>query len=428
VTIIQESDLGNLPQGLGGALPISLPATKYQQGYRTQYHVSMPVWQLTQLIVNRPDPARALPGNRRVDPLRAQKFAEYIMKHEAWVSPAIIVRAPKSELKFTPAKSFADHTAWGVLEIPLDLLSEIVVLDGQHRTLGIFRALEMITEGVQNQREQIKKMKDLDIDPNGIHEQEERLKKLTMTRERLSSEHISIDLAEVGQGDAGQMFGDINNNAKGVNADLRTVLDQRDVVNRVAFQMIQDHVLFEGRVEQGERARFSASNENLLGAKGVADIVRAVFVGTGRIGRRTEDELSKNIVGSAEKVQRFLDLLVASFDDLRAVVDGDLTPLELRAKSMLGSMTMLRALAAAYFNLTDTEAAKGQRVLSRAEIEDYFRRLTPKLRRIPVTDDDQLWLGTGAFTAGAMAPSARSQDFSALVNSLTEWARTRIPS
>lgn len=429
ITNISAEDFTDLPATLGGAMPVQLPATRYRQGQRTQYHVAIPVWQVTQVITNKPDPARPLEGNRRVDPARAEKFAHYILEHEGWVSPAIIVRAPSGELHFKTFKDFNDGTGWGVLEVPLNILSEIVLLDGQHRTLGIFRALEDINKKVTAQREHLKNLEDQGQNTDLILEQNKRLKSLIYQRDRLSKEHISIDIAEVGTHDASQMFGDINNNAKGVNADLRTVLDQRDVVNRIVVSLMEEHPLLIGRVERGEKARFSAANPNLMGAKGVADIARAVFVGTGRVGKRVDDELNANVVSSTERVSRFFDLLVGSFDELKDIVDGTFSPVELRQTSMLGSVTMLRALACTWFNLTNTEQPPGEKKFSRAQVEQYFRDLGPHLRRVPVSPRDKMWMSTGAFAndGTSTAPSARSQDFTSLVNALTLWAHKGLP-
>lgn len=429
-TINGIEELTGLPSNLGGAMPVQLPATRYRQGQRTQYHVAIPVWQVTQVITNKPDPARPLEGNRRVDPARAEKFANYIIEHEGWVSPAIIVRAPARELGFKSIKDFDNSTSWGVLEIPLNILSEIVLLDGQHRTLGIFRALEAINKKVTTQREHVKNLEDQGQNPDLILEQRKRLNSFIHQRDRLSSEHISIDIAEVGSHDASQMFGDINNNAKGVNADLRTVLDQRDVVNRIVVSLMEEHPLLVGRVERGERARFSPANPNLMGAKGVADIARSVFVGTGRIGNRIDDELNNDVVAATERVSRFFDLLVGSFDELKDIIEGTSTPVDLRQNSMLGSITMVRALACTWFNLTSTVQPVGEKKFSRAQVEQFFRDLAPHLRRIPVKADDEMWMATGAFALDgtSTAPSARSQDFKALIAGMTDWARRGLPS
>ena len=92
---LHDLDIGELPAGLGGAKPVQLPGTKYQQGRRIQFHVALPVAELAR-IVQRPDPTRPLPGNRKVDEKRAEKFARGFTSWSSkdWVSPAIIVRVP----------------------------------------------------------------------------------------------------------------------------------------------------------------------------------------------------------------------------------------------------------------------------------------------------------------------------------------------
>ena len=86
------------------------------------------------------------------------------------------------------------------------------------------------------------------------------------------------------------MFVDIADNAKGVNPDFTTNLDQRDVINRMASDLIDNHPLLKGRVELGQSSRMSAKNPNFIGAKSVADIARAVNLGvSGRVGKRVQD-------------------------------------------------------------------------------------------------------------------------------------------
>jgi hypothetical protein len=204
------------------------------------------------------------------------------------------------------------------------------------------------------------------------------------------------------------------------------MLDQRDVVNRIALQLIQSHVVLQARVELGQSTRMGPNNENLIGAKGVADIARSVLVGSGRVGARVEDQVSNNMAASVTKVAQFLDVLLGAFDDLRDVVEGRLEPRDLRDKTMLGSVTMLRVLAIAYHDLVLVDPEPGQRVLSRAEVEDFFRRLAPALRQIPV-DEDSFWMGTKAFLPGASAPQARQGTIKSLAESIVFWARNDLP-
>lgn len=398
------------------------------------YHVTVTLAQLPHIIAKRPDPDHPIEGNRRVDASRAKKFGEYVLKYENWVSPAIIVRAPSGEIQFAAAKEFKDGTAWGALQIPLHVLTEILLLDGQHRTLGTFMALDEVNERIRLKLDGLEKAK-----ANGpdelVAEFEAKLVELRKSRDRLTREHISMDIAVVTTDQAKQMFADINNNAKGVNPDYTTILDQREVVNRIAVELIQDHRLLKDRVELGQSKRMSATNPNLMGAKTVADIVRAVHVGVaGRIGVRVDDELTKNMPQAVERTKGFLDVLVGGFEDLEAIVEGDMEPIDLREegsanRSMVGSATMIRALAGTYYELSKRPTdADDPRPLGRAEIEAFFRELAPRMRDIPISEDDAFWLGTDAFMPGTSAPQARQGTLISLVRHMATWAREGFPS
>lgn len=423
-----ELDTSSLSEDLGAARPVKVPATKYRQGGREMFHITVAVAQLPQIVVKRPDPSHVIEGNRRVDANRAKKFGTYLAKSDDWVSPAIIVRAPSGEIDFDVLASFEDGTAWGELTIPLHVLTEILLLDGQHRTLGAFLAIDEVNEAIRKKRDEIESAERNGNDDT-IPELGRKLKDLLRTRERFTNEHLSVDIAVVSTDRAKQMFADINNNAKGVNPDYTTLLDQRQVINRVAVEVMEDHPLLKDRVEFGQSTRMSPSNPNLMGAKTVADIVRTVHVGiSGRIGARIEDELSANQVEAVDEVRKFLDVLVAGFEDLQAVIDGTLDPVELRGesenRSMIGSATMLRALAGAYHVLTkEPEEETDPASLTRSEVELFFRALAPKLREIPVEEDDTFWMRTEAFMPGTSAPQARAGTMNALVSSLVEWAR-----
>jgi hypothetical protein len=426
--LLSTEEIQDLPVGFGAAQPVVLAATRYRQGGRTQYHVAVPVASLVQILVNRPDPNRPLEGNRKVDGNRAKKFGEYLLKNADWVSPAVIVRVPAHELKFTARAKMADGTQWGVLEIPLDILTEIVLLDGQHRTLGVFDALIMIDERISKCRQTLENLRDQNAPDSAIREQEARLKKDREIKQRLFDEHISIDIAEISQERARQMFGDINNNAKGVNPDFTTLLDQRDVVNRIAMRVIETHPLLEDRVELGQSTRMSPANANLIGAKGVADIVRAILVGSGRVGARVEAETTANMAGCVKDVNLFLDTLVNAFGLLGDIREGRIEAKELRERSMLGSQSMLRTLAIVYYELLKGDPENGHRGWSRAEVEDFFKTLEPHLARVPVAEDDLLWMDTKVFLPGAYAPQARTGMFKTLAMAIVGWARNGYPT
>jgi hypothetical protein len=419
--------------GVGAPKPIEIPATRYRQGDREMYHLTVTLAQLTQLIPKRPDPDKPIEGNRRVDPKRAAKFGDYVLERPNWVSPAIIVRIPSGEVDFNIAHPFDDGTAWGILKIPLHVLTEILLLDGQHRTLGTFFALDAINEKIRQLRDGVEAAK-ADENPPVVADLQRQLDKALVGRERLNKEHISVDLAVVTTTQGNQMFVDIADNAKGVNPDFTTILDQRDVINRMASDLIDNHQLFDGRVELGQSTRMSAKNPNFIGAKSVADIARAVNLGiSGRVGKRVQDELTAELQAAVKRVESFLDVLMAGFPELQKMVDGEVEPIELRAegsehRSMISSATMLRVLGGAYHDLTMPDEKVGARAMSRSDVEVFFKSLAPKMKLVPVTEDDRFWMPTGAFQPGAAAPSARQGSMTALVRDIVKWAREGNPA
>lgn len=408
--------------------PVELPATRYHQGGRVQYHVTVPVLQVARLV-QKPDPNTPLDGNRKVDLTRARNFAKYLRKNREWVSPAIIVRAPAHELEFVTMQDFGNGTNWGILRVPLELVQQLLLLDGQHRSLGFVIAEDDTRVEMTKLRTLLQKQRDQGQPTEYLEATEQQLDREDVILRRLREEHVSIDIVEVTVDQSKQMFADINNNAKGVNPDYTTVLDQRNVINRIAIELSETHPLLIDNVEVGQSARMSSSNEHLVGAKAVADIVRAVLVGgTGRIGSRVEDELSRNQAPATRKVAGFLDVMTASFSGLGDVAAGRLSPVQLRENSMLASQTMLRVLAATYRQLTDPDVQEeGVEPMTRPEVEDFFRRLDPHMSNIPISEDDRLWMPTKAFLAGNNAPQARQGTIKSLVDQMVSWARDGHP-
>jgi hypothetical protein len=188
------------------------------------------------------------------------------------------------------------------------------------------------------------------------------------------------------------------------------------------FCLATEHPLFvEGGVEDGQATSMSAANPNLIGAKNVADLVRAVHVGvTGRVGKRVEDELTRNEVLAARRVTQFLNTLVDSFSDLREIVNGETTPIELRKKTMLASGTMLRVLAGVYYELK--LADEGRTPFSESEIREAFKPLEPRMREIPITEASEYWLKSGAFSVGNHAPQSRQGQLRSLTQTLVDEA------
>jgi hypothetical protein len=410
-------------EAVGVTRRLELPAFRYRQGGRTQYSTVISVIEVPTFVARKPDPAKALDGNRLVDGPRAKRFGEYVYDKGDWVAPAIFVGVPRelNSLQFEEKISFGNGSAFGIVSIPSNETHHVLIVDGQHRTLGFHTLDEIIDE----RRRKLLRLVEQAEKNDGVEvgEHKRRLKKLQDRLAELGGEHITVEIVEASEAERVQIFADIANNAKGIRPDFKVFSDQRDVVNRIARDLATEHPLFvEGGVEDGQSTSMSVSNPNLIGAKNVADIARAVHVGvTGRVGKRTEDEMTRNEVLAERRVTQFLDTLLNSFSDLREIVNGETTPIELRKKTMLGYGTMLRVLAGVYYELKLADEEKTP--FSEPEIREAFKALEPRMREIPISEENEFWLKTGAFAVGNSAPQSRQGQLRSLTDALVAQAR-----
>lgn len=382
-------------------------ATRYEQGGRTVYSIDLSL-QSVAATLPRPDPSHPTPGNRRVKESHARGFGQYVRENKDWVAPALLLRSPDI-FEFQVTEEITG-TQFGILGIPRLARTDLRILDGQHRILGLHYALEDIANELEKERSLLAAAKregnvDLERHNQGI------IRDLEKQRDRLSRERISIQIhLEDDLKKYEQMFVDIADNALGITSAIRARFDSRKVVNR-ALEDVLRHAVLVGRVDM-EQDRVGGASPNLMGAKHVADIIRTVAVGiAGRIGRRQEGELREAEL--VEKANSFLDIMVAAFPDLDKLADADVTPEELRKSSLLASTTMLRVLAGAYYELAKD--------MSDDDIRDFFARLAPHMTAPVITGSP--WMATGVFREGSMAPDARRQDLESLAGNIASWAK-----
>jgi len=133
---------------VGVARRLELPAFRYKQGGRTQYSTVISVLEVPTLVARKPDPNKPLDGNRKVDGPRAKRFGEYVNDKQDWVSPAIFVGVPKehNSLRFVEKVAFDNGSSFGILSIPSNETQHVLLVDGQHRTLGFHTLDEIIDE------------------------------------------------------------------------------------------------------------------------------------------------------------------------------------------------------------------------------------------------------------------------------------------
>lgn len=393
----------------------SFYATRYRQGGRRVFAVDLSLAQIAALLP-KPDPDNPTEGNRRIRPSHASAFGEYVREHPEWVSPALVLRGPDI-FKFKVTASVAG-TEFGILSFPRLARTDLRILDGQHRILGVHTAIQKIAEELEKERSLLAGAKRTGQDPGVIVVSEKRIRKLEEQRERLDRERISVQIFVEDDAVAyKQMFFDIADNALGITSSVRARFDNRKIVNRCVEDVVR-HALLAERVDL-EQDRIGRNNPNLVGAKHVAEIIRTVAVGIdGRIGKRLEDELREDALVQA--TNDFLDVIVESFDALQRISEGELEPDDLRKTSLLGSTTILRVLAGVYHDLTHDDGWQAEDVM------EFFTALDP-LMSAPVTEESP-WVSQIAediFTPGATAPTARRQDLKRLTETLRAWALNR---
>ena len=424
--------------GLGFAGTERVPAFRSRQGKHDRYTFAMPVGTAIQSI-RKPDPDQPFPGNRRVEPARARRFAEYLESNAidgTWTCPPIQLRAEPSDI--LKVEVIAESARLVEVELPKHRRWDIQ--DGQHRMLG-FHMFREKSEG------DIAKLRDLRAkaeraqDSNMVKHYVERLAEQEARHTAiLDKAHVEVVVVTANEADHGQMFADIAINAKGVNPDYAATLDQRDPVNRIATNLIDRFPPLDGLVSSGQDGRIAPNSQFLLGTKNLADIARGVAVGPGRVGRRARDEIEKSEAKWMGRIEEFLATAFGAFGDLARLTRKEIDAPQLRGESLLGSATTLRVLAIAWHELLyeDNPVTVG-------DVKQFFAKLDPHMRcfeevlvtnsrgelekRTGVPLEHPVWGQTGGkFQPGWKAPSGRISDINDLGKTVARWGRHGLPA
>ncbi|MBA0054344.1 hypothetical protein E0L36_26885 [Streptomyces sp. AJS327] len=399
-------------------------AIRTSQGGRTVYTTRIPLADLS-VILTIPDPAKPDPDNRKVDINHAKGFGQYLADNPGWVAPALLIR-DTGGCRFEP---ISEDGSVGYLTVPWSIggIGRLITIDGQHRILGVHLEKKRITDEVSR------------IDRELLRANEAKKAKLEQDREaligrmqRLKDEFVGIDIYVESDGVKGQqMFVDVADNAKGISGAVRARFDTSRIANRTLSDIVT-HPLLLGKIDI-ERDRMTLTNRNLMGAKHVADITRAVIAGPGgRVSKKVESLTDNEVI---ESVRGFLDVISIAFTALAEITEEDVdnydpslsekkkneppTPptkaMRLRESSLLGSVGMLRVLGGVYRNLREAGAEDG-------DIQEFFKRLDRHMTA-PVTEDC-IWRTTDAnedFEPNASAPIMRQQNIVHLTKAITDW-------
>ncbi|SDC73668.1 DNA sulfur modification protein DndB [Actinokineospora iranica] len=393
-------------------------ALKTMQGGRAVYSTRVPLLDLP-TILPVPDPNNVDKDNRKVDRLHAKQFGEYLDSKQDWVAPALLAR-DGGGCTFQKAD---EEGRVGYLTVPWAIggIATLRTIDGQHRILGVSIEKQRITDAVSAIDRELARKVSVDKAAKLQAERERLVGQMT----RLKEEYVGLDIyVEPDPIKSQQMFVDVADNAKGISSAVRARFDNYKVANRTLSDVI-DHPLLKGRVD-AEQDRMTLKNPNLMGAKHVADITRAVIAGAGgRISKKAEQSLTDGEV--IEQVKDFLDIISTAFGDLAAVTEDDpeaeckpdeLTMSQkLRRTSLLGSVGMLRVLGGVF-----RELRAGDNPAELDDIAAFFKKLDPHMAA-PVTESS-IWRTTDAhkdFEPDAFAPIMRTQNIVHLVGVITSW-------
>lgn len=389
-------------------------ATRYRQGGRTLFSIDLSLDQLAN-TVGQPNPEQPTEGNRKIVYRHAQGFAKYLKTRSDGVIPPLLLRAPDGVFEFNQLDSVGG-TDWGTLSVPRNARNDLHIVDGQHRILGIHLLIKELAEALakaRSERAVALKRKDHKL----AEEFDKEIAALEAQRHRMNKDRVSIQIIIVDDAqEYKQIFVDIAENAKGITQAVKNRFDSTKVVNR-CLEEVMEHQLIAGRVDLDED-RIQGDNPNLLGAKHVADIIRTLQVGIGgRISGQLEPRLKEEDL--ITETQLFLTLLCRSFDDLGGVGEGIVSPIDLRKRSLLGSVTMLRVLAGVYHELV---GANGQAdVRTRERMSEFFGKLS-RYMETPIAEGSP-WLKCKAFQIGANAPRASMGELRDLVTNILAWAK-----
>lgn len=399
----------------------TVTAQRITQGNSFAFLFSLPI-NVAISILEVPDPSKPFPDNRRVSKKHALDFGNYWERHEGgWIVPPVLLDSSTS-MKYTLTSTNQSESELVELEIGTSQHDEIRILDGQHRILGwSLKSLDLdtrLSETTSHFNKAI--LNDEKLKSELLLSEIENIRK---TKERIDNEHVTIYLIDfLSPKLHQQFFVDIAKNALGINKTVQAKFDNASVINRVSIKLINSHPLLVGRVDL-EKTSCSGENPNLLSVVNISDITRHACFGVNRrvtVAKENnyqDEELEVN-------VRVFFDAVVRKIPVLAKIIDGSIEPKMLREECMLGSGTIWRCLAGAFYKtcvITNDDRGQIEIDLKQLGCFENFLELFSENMTLPIS---RQWFATTLFPARrSKAPSSRAQDLSSMVELMTAYSR-----
>lgn len=415
------------------AADVKLPAFRFKRGGRNVYTIT-PTLEMALDLLPTPDPRKKFPNNRLLNEPHGRAWGNYWEKNEeSWGCPPGLVSTPVPLDGRFEVTAQLNGMSVGVLSLPRDFAQQSEILDMQHRAYGWHSKRREVSERILKTSNLLQEAKRTDQSEAALA-LEVQLKTLGHSKERFARECISVEIAEMSEKQHRDLFSNIASKALAINATQIVNFDESQAINRIA-RAVQSHPLLDGRVDWDKRNATDTKktpNSNLISGANLADLVRPFALGhpVGRVLEGRNQALAAKEQPITTQVSNFLTALMVAFPDL-GLSDDDGSPLvpayEVRANSLLGSSTMLRALATAYYRLTRTADERDRSVepkMNHDEVVAFFEDLAPYMA-VPLKAGN-LWLRSGVFADPAdgevRAPGARSQEIKQLADLVTGWA------
>lgn len=423
-------------------------ATRFTQINLQELSIHLTIDQITSGFLPRPDPAERLDHNRAIKPAHAEKFAQYLLRGAEddtgkWsvIVPALSLFTNPLGVEFTPNTDFqAGDIEFGILSI--EKSSPVHIWDGQHRTLGAYIAVERKNKEIAD-LSHLQAKATADGDSSKASDLGEKVKQAKDERRRLGSIVIPTSIAlETDKEKIAELFADVADNAKGINATALARLDHRNVFNRVASSMFGGEDGWDLLVDRIDDDNDYTSLNNLYWTtyRDVASIAQIGWLGYGA--RWTPNQEMSRLAADESDIlantREFYEVLAEAFPEVDDVLSGEIEPRELRGggdrTSLLSSSTTIKALASAFHDLKFGKAwvDTGKRAparhdgltpCDRDQIVSGFMHL-PSMASGSKKALNSFWLDLDVFDTPWVAPTARASNVRTMSMAIVDHIRS----
>jgi DGQHR domain-containing protein len=414
-------------------------ALRMKRSGKYVFTFSLPLAQVPDLL---PEPKADEPfaDNRVINEVKAKKFGEYWLNNPvAWAVPPLLIDC-QTDLNFNSDFIISNSKVeLGRLELPNDAKHLLQILDGQHRIKGWYliqsylikervKALEIL-----NQQKRTGNQVEID-------EAEKQLSQIKNNLDRLADESVTIELiAGLSRREHRDFFVTINSNQSGVNKSETIRLDSVGISAIISKELAAGHPLLLDRIEE-RLPSAKGSSPYFISLANLNEIIRHVMYSIK--GRNTDSKLTDQD-RATELATIFFDVLENNVPEFQKMINGELTPKELRKKSLWNSPTILRGLAGAFFNLVVANNKGESNWNKMVEIKqdfkpsesglklfiDLVKNLDNSVMALELNKENKLvikngnWFKTGVVESyPSAAPSSKKQGLKGLSDLFSKWA------